>query len=224
MKKIYLIMLVLALASCSKADRYIDEYSGSEDRSYSIAENYLAVLATNLIPDYLISLESALSYDEYEYYKTSVGQSSYDTSGKSIRTQGVTWIVNAKKKVDGLRITCKGDGVWELYREGPYTYSDMEGEEEYTTVCTLTAEMLEDCGHGHFNWKVTFNGSRTEREGYSCIFHSTPTLTYQDEESRTYTWDYCYGSATMLIDKNGEKIDMARMDFDGKTTRFFRGL
>ena len=217
-------MLVLALASCSKADRYIDEYSGSEDRSYSIAENYLAVLATNLIPDYLISLESALSYDEYEYYKTSVGQSSYDTGGKSIRVQGVTWIVNAKKKVDGLRITCKGDGVWELYREGPYTYYDMEGEEEYTTVCTLTAEMLEDCGHGHFNWKVTFNGSRTEREGYSCIFHSTPTLTYQDEESRTYTWDYCYGSATMLIDKNGEKIDMARMDFEGKVTRFFRGL
>ena len=100
----------------------------------------------------------------------------------------------------------------------------MEEEEQYTTVCAMTAEMLEDRGHGHFNWKVTFNGSRTEREGYSCIFHSTPTLTYQDEQSRTYTWDYCYGSATMLIDKNGEKIDMARMDFDGKTTRFFRGL
>lgn len=215
----------LILTSCDKGR--IEEFSGSEDRSQSIAENYLIVLASRLVPDYLISLESALSYDEYEYYKTSVGQSSYETGGQSIRTQGVTWIVSAKKKVDGLKITCKGDGLWELYREGPYTYNDYyenEAEVQYVTVCAMTAEMLEDLGHGHFNWKVTFNGSRTEREGYSCIFQSTPTLTYQDEQSRTYTWNHCYGSATMLIDRNGEKIDMARMDFDGNGTRFFRGL
>lgn len=223
MKKLFLIIIVFALVACSKESR-IGEYSGSEERTYSIAESYLKLLATDLIPDYLISLESALTYDEYEYYKTSAGRSSYETGGKSICEPGVEWTVNAKKKVNGLKITCKGDGVWELYREGPYAYSDREEEEEYTTSCTVTATMANSHGHGHFDWKVIFSGSRTEREGYSCIFQSTPDMTYVSDDIQSYSWSKCYGSATIMIDKNGEKVDMARMDYDGKDVRFYRGL
>ena len=34
----------------------------------------------------------------------------------------------------------------------------------------------------------------------------------------------CNGSATMLVTKNGEKVDLVRMDYLGETNRYFRGL
>ena len=37
-------------------------------------------------------------------------------------------------------------------------------------------------------------------------------------------WDNCFGAATMLILKDGEKVDMARMNFDGNKATFIRGL
>ncbi len=223
MKKIFLLILACSLAACAKVD-YVEEYSGSRERTYSIAETYLKKIATDLIPDYLISLESALSYDRYGYYETSYGTSSYETGGKSILTPGTVWKVDAKKKVAGLSITCKGEGIWELSRQGAYPFFDKEEEGEYITGCQATAQMLEDLGHGHYNWKISFSGSRSERSGYRCLFQSTPELIYTCEQSRDYTWDGCGGSITMIIDKDGEKVDMTRMDFDGKQTVFFRGL
>ena len=83
MKKLSVIILALALASCSKG--YIEEYGGSHEYNTSIAEEYLTIIASKLIPDYLLALESALSYSDYGYYKTAAGQSSYETGGKSLR-------------------------------------------------------------------------------------------------------------------------------------------
>lgn len=222
MKKFLLIFFAIALVSCSKG--IIDEYGGSEERGTAIAENYLIIMSTDLLPDYLIALESSLSYDTYGYYLNAAGQSDYETGGKSIRVPGNSWTVSSKRKVSGLSITCKGNDTWELYREGPYKFFDNEKEDGYTTTCKMTAQIIGEVAAGHYNWKVTFNGGRTEREGYSCTFESSPSLEYTCIEAKSYAWDYCNGSATIVVNKNGAKVDMARMDYTGKTTRFFRGL
>ena len=222
MKKLFVIILALALASCSKG--YIEEYGGSYEYNSSIAEQYLTLIASNLVPDYLLSLESALSYSDYEYYKTASGQSSYETGGRSLREQGVTWTVSAKKNVAGITITCKGPDTWDLYWEGPYSFIYNAKEKDYITKCSLTAVMTESHGNRHYNWKVVFNGGRTEREGYACTFKSEPQLAYTSEQNKNAAWDYCNGSATILVEKNGEKVDLARMDYIGKNTNFFRGL
>lgn len=222
MKKLSVIILALALVSCSKG--YIEEYGGSHEYNTSIAEEYLTIIASKLIPDYLLALESALSYSDYEYYKTAAGQSSYETGGKSLRELGVTWTVSAKRNVSGITITCKGPYTWELYWEGPYSFIYNKKEEDYITKCSLTAIMTDSNGNGHYNWKVIFNGGRTEREGYSCTFKSAPEMDYTFDQNNSAAWDYCNGSATMLVEKNGEKVDLARMDYIGKHTNFFRGL
>ena len=224
MKKFILILFAIALVSCTKG--IIDEYGGSDEpEKFSIAENYLTIMATDLLPDYLIALESALSYDNYGYYTYS-GKSDYETDGKSLRVKGNKWTVNAKKKVNGLIITCKGNDTWELYREGPYSYFSSDKEADYITTCLMTATIEEDLGKGHYDWKVTFEGSRVEREGYSCKFRSEPEMVYRTDQTKSTSggWGFCYGSATILVEKNGEKIDLARMDYNGKLTNFFRGL
>ena len=223
MKKFYLIILALAIVSCDKADRIIEEYSGTYERNTSVAESYMTVLASKLVPDYLIALEAALLYDTYGYYTGTLGQSDYDSNGQSIRTEGVTWTVDAKKKVAGLKITCKGHDTWELSREGEYSYDPDGRDKDYITACTMTAVMGEEVSSNHFNWTVTLSGSRTEREGYLCRFESSPSLQFSCEQAQE-GWDYCYGAATMLILKDGEKVDMARMDFNGKKATFIRGL
>ena len=224
MKKIYLIILALATVSCSKVEGRIDDYSGTYERNTSVAESYMAVLASKLVPDYLIALEAALLYDSYGYYTGSLGQSDYDSNGKSIRTEGVTWTVDAKKKVAGLKITCKGGDTWELSREGEYSYDSAERDKDYVTVCNMTAVMQDEVSSGHYNWKVTLTGSRTEREGYLCRFESSPSLELICDQARDNSWDNCYGAVTMLILKGTEKVDMARMDYNGKNTTFLRGL
>lgn len=223
MKKLYLIILALSIVSCDKADKIIDEYSGTQERNTSVAQSYMTVLATKLVPDYLIALEAALRYDSYGYYNGSLGQSDYNCDGKSIRTKGVTWTVDAKKKVAGLTITCKDHNTWELYRVGEYSYDSAGRDQDYVTACTMTAIMGEEVFPYHFNWEVTFTGSRTEREGYLCRFESSPGLQFVCRQAHE-GWDYCYGAATMLILKDGEKVDMVRMDFDGQNTSFLRGL
>ena len=49
MKKLYLIILALAIVSCDKAERIIDEYSGTQERNTSVAQSYMTVLATKLV-------------------------------------------------------------------------------------------------------------------------------------------------------------------------------
>ena len=223
MKKFYLIILALAIVSCNKADRIIEEYSGTYERNTSVAESYMTLLASKLVPDYLIALEAALLYDTYGYYTGTLGQSDYDSNGQSIRTEGVVWTVDAKKKVAGLKITCKGPDTWELSREGEYSYDPDGRDKDYITSCTMIAVMGEEVSDNHFNWTVTFSGSRTEREGYQCRFESSPSMTFMCQQANG-AWDNCFGAATMLILKDGEKVDMARMNYDGNKATFIRGL
>ena len=71
----------------------------------------MTILSTDLIPDFLIVLESALTYDGYGYY-TSNNSTDYITRGKSIRTVGNTWTVSSKKKVKGVEIKCTAADTW----------------------------------------------------------------------------------------------------------------
>ena len=214
MKKFFLIIMIFALAACSKEGRTDD----------SIAESYLSVIGSDYIPDHLIALEAALLYDGYGYYTDNSDVSSYDCGGKSLRTPGVSWTVNSMSKVSGMKITCTGPDTWDLFRKGPYSFSDTYKDDGFVTTCTMTAVMVKDLGGGHYDWSVTFSGVREERDGFACMFHSEPLMTFTCTKSDSARWDSLGGSAILLITQDGEKVDMARMDYLGTDSRFVRGL
>ena len=226
MKRIFAILCLVALAACAREEAG-GIYSGSDERSKP-GENYMTILSTDLIPDFLIVLESALTYDGYGYY-TSNNSTDYITGGKSIRTVGNAWTVSSKKKVKGMEIKCTAADTWELKWHGPYSfytsyYREDDDEYAYETACNITATLLKETNSGHYDWKVVFSGDRTEREGYACHIDTAPDMTFSNTNTLSYVWDTCTGSATMLVTKNGEKVDFARMDYLGTSTRYFRGL
>lgn len=226
MKRIFAILCLVALAACAREEAG-GLYSGSDERSKP-GENYMIILSTDLIPDFLIVLESALTYDGYGYY-TSNNSTDYITGGKSIRTVGNAWTVSSKKKVKGMEIKCTAADTWELKWHGPYSfytsyYREDDDEYAYETACNITATLLKETNSGHYDWKVVFSGDRTEREGYACHIVTAPDMTFSNTDTLSYVWDTCTGSATMLVTKNGEKVDFARMDYLGTSSRYFRGL
>lgn len=226
MKRILAILCIVALAACAREEAD-GLFSGSEDRVQP-GENYMIILSTDLIPDFLIVLESALTYDGYGYY-TSSNSTDYITGGKSIRTIGNAWTVSSKKKVKGVEIKCTAADTWELKWHGPYSfytsyYLENDDEYAYQTSCNITATLLKETSTSHYDWKVTFSGDRTEREGYACHINTAPDMTFSNTNALSYVWDVCTGSATMLVTKNEEKVDFARMDYLGTSFRYFRGL
>ena len=65
MKKISAIILIAVLSACSNQFFKKDGmYSGSYEPS-APGEEYMTKLSTDLIPDFLLVLESALAYDTY---------------------------------------------------------------------------------------------------------------------------------------------------------------
>ena len=226
MKRIFAILCLVALAACAREEAG-GLYSGSDERSKP-GENYMIILSTDLIPDFLIVLESALTYDGYGYYNSN-NSTDYITGGKSIRTVGNAWTVSSKKKVKGMEIKCTAADTWELKWHGPYSfytsyYREDDDEYAYETACNITATLLKETNSGHYDWKVVFSGDRTEREGYACHIVTAPDMTFSNTDTLSYVWDTCTGSATMLVTKNGEKVDFARMDYLGTSSRYFRGL
>ena len=232
MKKIIIAALVILLCSCTQEGLFDESYEGTPERT-TLAELYLVKFSTLLVPDYLIALEDALAYDAYGYYSSSSNSRDYISGGVSIRTIGTQWTINSKKVIKGVTIKCIADDTWELDWTGPYSltgngydyYADND-EYAYKTHCKVTAKMLKKTAYTHYDWLVTMNGERTERKGYACTFSSSPDMTFTTSEaSKSYSsWDSCEGAATMIVTKNGEKVDMARMDYLGTDTRYFGGL
>ena len=64
MKRLFAILCLVALAACAREETGGGLYSGSAE-SVKPGENYMTILSTDLIPDFLIVLESALTYDGY---------------------------------------------------------------------------------------------------------------------------------------------------------------
>lgn len=227
MKKISAIILIAVLSACS--NQFFKEdgmYSGSYEPS-APGEEYMTKLSTDLIPDFLLVLESALTYDTYGYYATSTGSKDYISGGKSLRTVGTCWTVNSKKKVKGTEIECLAADKWSVSWKGKYGlnyYYGSEDEYAYETTVSITATMVQETTTNHYDWTVVVNGDRTERKGYACTFATEPDMKYSNTKPDSYVWDMCNGSASMLVTKNGEKVDLVRMDYLGETTRYFRGL
>ena len=227
MKKYLFLIALFASVACSK-EALTDSgmYSGSYEPT-APGENYMIKLSTDLIPDFLIVLETALTYDNSCYYATSTGSKDYISGGKSIRTVGNEWTINTKKKVKGTVINCIADGTWSIKWTGPYSLYYSYGDDDryaYETTVDIQASMLTETSTNHFDWKVVANGSRTERAGYACTFQTAPDLTYSNSTADSYVWDLCNGAATMLVTKNGEKVDLVRTDYLGTSNRYFRGL
>lgn len=231
---------VLALASCARMD--LDEYNGSYDhreRPYKAGEEYMVSLAKQLLPDCLIALEDALIYDNYGYYTQSTSE--YKTGGKSLRTEGAEWTVKSYAPMKGIKISCLGENHWKLEFQGNYTLLGYE----YPTTITAQATLNNDAGSGegsgedsgegsgtgsgagawanHNDWEVSFEGTRTERDGYVCIFTSNPTLKFF-KGYNNYGWNSCTGSAFMDVTKYGKKVDRCRNEYLGNENRYFRGI
>ena len=223
---------VLALASCARMD--LDEYNGSYDhreRPYKAGEEYMVSLAKQLLPDCLIALEDALIYDNYGYYTQSTSE--YKTGGKSLRTEGAEWTVKSYAPMKGIKISCLGENRWKLEFQGNYTLLGYE----YPTTITAQATLNNNAGSGegsgagsgtgawanHNDWEVRFEGTRTERDGYVCIFTSNPTLKFF-KGYNNYGWNSCTGSAFMDVTKYGKKVDRCRNEYLGNENRFFRGI
>ena len=236
MKKIIILAFCVLLSSCDMEGLF----GGTPEKESFLGERYLECFSTLLVPDYLIALENALAYDSYGYYATSTSSRDYVSSGKSLRAVGTEWTVNSKKSIKGVSIKCVAADTWELEWSGPYClhaysyrndYYEREQDRDndkytYETRCKVTAKMLKETTTNHFDWQVVMDGERTEREGYACTFTSAPDMTFASSEglrSRS-SWDSCEGAATMIVTKNGEKVDMARMDYLGTDTRYFGGL
>ena len=223
---------VLALASCARMD--LDEYNGSYDhreRPYKAGEEYMVSLAKQLLPDCLIALEDALIYDNYGYYTQSTSE--YKTGGKSLRTEGAEWTVKSYAPMKGIKISCLGENRWKLEFQGNYTLLGYEYPTTITAQATLNngAGSSEGSGEGagegawanHNDWEVRFEGTRTERDGYVCVFTSNPTLKFF-KGYNNYGWNSCTGSAFMDVTKYGKKVDRCRNEYLGNENRFFRGI
>ena len=223
---------VLALASCARMD--LDEYNGSYDhreRPYKAGEEYMVSLAKQLLPDCLIALEDALIYDNYGYYTQSTSE--YKTGGKSLRTEGAEWTVKSYAPMKGIKISCLGENRWKLEFQGNYTLLGYE----YPTTITAQATLNNGAGSGegssagsgtgawanHNDWEVRFEGTRTERDGYVCVFTSNPTLKFF-KGYNNYGWNSCTGSAFMDVTKYGKKVDRCRNEYLGNENRYFRGI
>lgn len=220
MKKIIILLMTgtLALGACARMD--LNEYNGSFnhwDRPYKAGEEYMVSIAKQLLPDCLIALEDALIYDNYGYYNQSTSE--YKTGGKSLRTEGAEWTVKSHAPVKNIKITNLSENHWKLEFQGDYTLLDYE----YPTTITAEATLSGDTLASHNDWVVSFEGTRTERDGYACYFNSNPTLTFY-KETNNYGWNRCTGSAFMDVTKYGKKVDRCRTEYLGNDTRYFRGI
>lgn len=226
MKKIVPFLLAaLAAASCAK----YDDYSGSSwwyssERVAYYVENY----ATVLIPDNLLQLESAMTFEAY--VDDIASAQSYKTGGKSIWTPGAVWTVGEGNLLVGLSITKEeADSTWTLAWDGG-DYAIYSAT--FPTTWKMTVRMLpgpdagdsvEDGWRRHASWEVSdFSGSRTEDKGYSCAFRSDGTLTYSFAEDNLSlygysSWDYCEGTLLFDIFRDGSAIDRCRIAFHGSS-------
>lgn len=216
MKKIVLIFGLLGLlASCSK-EMY--DYSGTGNAyEMKAGEGYMRALAQELAPDCLIALESALAYDHYGYYEYATSE--YQTGGKSLRAEGSTWTVNSYRQMKGVKISCIDSTSWKINYSGDYALQGYE----YPTVMEATAVLLDTANADQFSWKISFEGSRVERDGYACSFKSNPSLTFSNHNSSYFGWGQCNGAAVMLVTKNSATVDICRMEYLGNESRYFRG-
>ena len=204
--------LPLLLLSCSKGYNIGEEYyNGSNPGNKNAGRSYMLQLANDLVIDNLKTLENALYADRLG---AAPGEesASYDKGGKSLREKGAVWTVTYQGGLVGLVITALGEDTWRLEWDGEY---DLGGN-AYPTKYTLTATCLEEMQQkSHFDWAVELDGTRTEREGYSCHFWTKKTLWYEVMDRSYAGWYSCNGLLVMIVQKNGKGLDSSSLELRG---------
>lgn len=209
MKKIIIATILLIAAVGCEKDRY-SGFNGTYSYSHYDKERYTIRIADNLIVDNLKALETALIADKYADNNMQAFQTTYKTNGISLKTPGAVWVVDAVETVKGVTITKEAeDGVWTLTRNADMSLNGKTYPTKYTIKATLVKEAMDN----HYEWSVTLDGSRKERNGYACTFWSEESLDY----TTTYFegWSECIGAIFVNVSKNDKKVEMWRMQFNG---------
>ena len=198
--------------ACSKGYDVGEEYySGSTHGNSGVGRLYMLNIADALVIDNLKTLENAL-YADHLGGSSTEDSASYEKGGKSLRTQGATWKVTYLSGLVGLTITADGDNSWTMRWDDDM---DLDGN-TYPTKYTLTATCTEDMSQkSHFNWEVTLDGSRTEREGYACHFWTRAPLLYEVQGASDARWASCTGILFMEVSKNGKGVDGCTLQLQG---------
>ena len=207
-------MAVLALASCTKKYNSPNEDivgSSSYSQNYP-ARQYLMAIADNLVTDALEEIESA-------FWIEGLGAGSsvhFDVKEGSILTENVTWTVTGRDRdLKGMTLKNIGSDTWELTYTGPYA---LRGE-SYPVSFILKAKRGTLVKNNHYNWAVTLNGNRTEREGYACSFKTSATVLYTCDNENISGWDKLEGSYLLTVLKDNQSIDLWIMDFSGSPSK-----
>jgi hypothetical protein len=222
MKKIAIIaMALLALAGCTKhySPNGYEIVGGNEYYSNYPSRSYMMAIVDNMITDALEELETAFKIEGLGN-PTSLR---FDITAGSILTEGVSWkVIGLERALKGMTLKNIGSDTWELSYEGPYSLLG----DVYPVNFIMKAKRGSLITGNHYNWGVTINGNRTERNGYSCIYSSNNTVLYQCTQDNTVGWNYLEGMYSLTVFLNQEAIDLWAIEFHGVPSEadFSRGI
>lgn len=241
MKKYIVCFLAAVLAiSCVKGMDPDDTgvVGGHSDNYNQKGRTYMMNMVDQLFAPMLEELEQALDVDSRQ-----LGQSAHFDINGSLQTPGSVWKVKAKDSaLYGMTLRCQREEYWTLSFEGDYLLGDdiqyYDGNNVYPTNITMAVcrEYSPQDDKPVLGWYCELQGERTEREGYSCTFHSTTTPMYSSKReglqflntrgADAAGWDKVYGNLYMSVYKNKEQVDVCCLSFEGSPSlaTFTRGL
>lgn len=204
MKKTVILLAILLAASCSKN---YDAFSGSGRSTSETGRMYMIGIVNDVVVDNLQQLESALFISE-----RGADALSFNTGGKKLTDEGAVWTLTREGSVfNGLKITRTGENSWEMERSGEYPILGVI----YPTSYKISVVRGSSKNASHYDWDVSLNGKRTEKEGYACAFSSDGVLSFTYEKGNTADWNSCKGYLMMSVTKNNKAVDEACLVLDG---------
>ena len=209
MKKVLTVLAFLCLIlSCSKYYDYVEGgFNGSGRSGNGSCRTYMLGIVNDLVVDNLQQIENALFISERE-----TNSMSFDMGGKALTEEGAVWILKRENSsLSGLKITCKGKDTWLMERSGDYPILSSTYPTEYSMTVVRSKGEIES----HYNWDVTLNGKRNEKEGYACSFSSDGPLKFTYVSGSTSNWSSCTGYLMMSVTKNSTLVDEACLILNG---------
>ena len=210
MKRVSIILAMLAgiiaFAACEM--EVPEDAFGSTTTPNNPVQAYMMNIADDLVCDNLRELESALKASA----ESGLGKYFYTTNDRPLDQDGAEWTVNREGNLTGLTIKkVAGSNAWDLEFNGKYPFSG----NKYEIVINLTAEQDDASATGHQNWKVVFDGTRTEENGYKCTFSSVDApVKYKTIGEDNNLWN-AFGYLLMTVFKGGTQVDKVVMELAG---------
>ncbi len=204
---LYILLFATIYVSCSTYDGS-DYYSPAPTYVSTPLKEYLLYISNDIVTDCLLELESALKMDQ----EGSMAKYFYLSDGTSLSTDGSVWTVNRDGALKGATITkVAGVAAWEFDYNGDFDFNGCK----FPTLFKLRATATDPTADGHRDWNVELNGTRTEEDGYVCLFnHEEANIKYTAVESEGSSWN-AYGYLKMEVLKNGVKVDALIMELRG---------